>query len=59
MTEADDQFNTHGIGNMNIQNYNNLKYTASTMENDIETNERILLLRNIADRAPKLNLEVI
>ncbi len=58
MTEADEQFNTHAIGNMNIYNYNtNNRYTLSTNEND-EAGERISILRNIVDKAPKLNLEV-
>ena len=59
MTEADDHLHTNAIGKMNIQNYsNNNKCAISNFENDLETNERILNLRNIADKAPKLNIEV-
>jgi hypothetical protein len=56
MTEADD--NQHSY-NMNIHGYNNLnRFCVNNYENDQDMGERINHLRNIVDKAPKLNLEV-
>jgi hypothetical protein len=56
MTEADD--NQHSY-NMNIHGYNNLnRFCVNNYENDQDIGERINHLRNIVDKAPKLNLEV-
>ncbi len=58
MTEADDQFNTNNIRNMNFHHNNtNNRYTLSTYENDDAT-DRLSYLKSIVDKSPKLNLEV-
>ena len=59
MTEADD--NQHSY-NMNLHGYNNINrfvVSSNNYENEQEMGERINHLRNVADKAPKLNLEVI
>jgi len=57
LTEADDHHMNNF--NLNIHNYNNInKFILSSFENDPDYNERIVYLRNIVDKAPKLNLEV-
>jgi hypothetical protein len=59
MTEADD--NQHSY-NMNLHGYNNFNrfvVSSNSYENEQEIGERINHLRNVADKAPKLNLEVI
>lgn len=57
MTEADD--NCQNTYNMNIHGYNNLnRFVINNYENDQDMSERINHLRNIVDKAPKLNLEV-
>ena len=44
---------------MNIHGYNNLnRFVINNYENDQDMSERINHLRNIVDKAPKLNLEV-
>ena len=55
MTEADDQLNTYN----HIQNFNNInRNIMSNFENENEISERVNHLRNVVDKAPKLNLEV-
>ncbi len=62
MTEADE--NHHGI-DQNLVNIDQLKsktnisrFLMSGFENDSESNDRIISLNNVVDKAPKMNLEV-